>query len=394
MKNTICLSFIFFALLFHQACNQPKQHTYQDDLLLLSQKAELIELSSPNGLSRLFISPQFQGKVLSSTNDGLQGYSQGWLNYEGIAQDHKNIGSGIGGEERVWIGPLGGQHSFYFQQVKPIHDDNWKVPAPIDSEPFQLIDQSDSSVKLSKEFQLSNFIGTQFKLKLKRNIELLNNQKAYSLLNLKTLSNIKMVAYESSHTLINAGKNKWTTEKGLASLWSLNMLKGTNQSNVIIPLPYDISTDSIYKYLSPIKDDRLFIKDQALIFKTDGKYRSKIGIPNTISPSIYGSYQPEINTLHIVQYQIDGEPLYFNSEVSEQENPYLGEAIPIYNHGPMDLSIGETNSFYEMESCSSMKELAPKDSLFHFHRMFHFTGSKKDLNQISKSLLGVDLMEY
>ena len=97
---------------------------------------------------------------------------------------------------------------------------------------------------------------------------------------------------------------------------------------------------------------RLKIKDLVLLFKADGKYRSKIGIPPGLAPSIYGYYAKDKQRLTIVQYQKTNDSLYFNSDVTIQEDPYKGEVIPIYNNGPMDYAPTENVSFFELESTS------------------------------------------
>ncbi len=43
------------------------------------------------------------------------------------------------GEERLWLGPEGGQFSIYFKKGDPFVYDNWQVPDWLDTAPFDVI---------------------------------------------------------------------------------------------------------------------------------------------------------------------------------------------------------------------------------------------------------------
>ena len=94
----------------------------------------------------------------------------------------------------------------------------------------------------------------------------------------------------------------------------------------------------------------------------------------------------------IVQFhQNEEDTLYFNSLVAEQDNPYLGETISVYNHGDMNLELGCQNAFYELETASAMQELKPGECINHYHRVYHFGGDKEKLNDLAEKVLGVSL---
>ena len=77
---------------------------------------EIIELSDANGLGRVAVAPSSQGMVMTGTAKSENGPSFGWLNYQliesGEIKEHFNP---VGGEERFWLGPEGGQFSIYFK---------------------------------------------------------------------------------------------------------------------------------------------------------------------------------------------------------------------------------------------------------------------------------------
>jgi len=74
----------------------------------LRKHTRIIELKNKN--AAVAIAPDWQGRVMTSTQDGDGGLSFGWINRELIASGKlsKHINA-FGGEERIWLGPEGGQ---------------------------------------------------------------------------------------------------------------------------------------------------------------------------------------------------------------------------------------------------------------------------------------------
>ncbi|MFY0687485.1 MAG: hypothetical protein JXQ90_09985 [Cyclobacteriaceae bacterium] len=362
--------------------------TYQSDVAKLSQYTAVIELV--DGESRIAIAPAFQGKVLTSTHDGQS--SNGWLDRKTFDQASLNGGE-IGGEDRVWIGPLGSQFSFYYQQIKPLDGDNWKVPATMNEQPYKLVKQSESTIEMLKQMHLVNWMGTEFDLQIARKIRMLDRNRAERMLGMIIPPQQQFVAYESAHTLTNSGSEKWDRSTGLATVWSAGLFAGSPQSVVIIPLTQQADLERIFQYFGPLDSSRLVLKNNVLLFKTDGNYRSKIGVPPELAPAVYGAYDPGVGRLTIVQYKKDTSNLYFNSRVTVQDEPYRGEVVPVYNNGSMDYTPQSQSTFYELESTAAMKELAPGETIDHFHRIYHFGGDITKLNKTSTQLLGITLEE-
>ncbi|HEY4761774.1 MAG TPA: DUF6786 family protein, partial [Thermoguttaceae bacterium] len=75
----------------------------------LAKHTKLIELSNPDG-ARVAVAPEYQGRVMTSSCDGLDGVSFGFVNRDFIAAGKLNKQfNNYGGEERLWISPEGGQ---------------------------------------------------------------------------------------------------------------------------------------------------------------------------------------------------------------------------------------------------------------------------------------------
>ncbi len=67
-------------------------------------------------------------------------------------------------------------------------------------------------------------------------------------------------------------------------------------------------------YFGKVPSQRLIVKDNALFFKTDGAYRSKVGLGPSRAQAILGSYDAVSKVLTLVQYNKPGGQIrYVNS---------------------------------------------------------------------------------
>lgn len=75
--------------------------TFGYDLEFIRKHQKPVVLSDSQGNAQVMILPQWQARVMTSTANGLNGFSYGWLNYQLISSgkpgDHINA---FGGEER------------------------------------------------------------------------------------------------------------------------------------------------------------------------------------------------------------------------------------------------------------------------------------------------------
>ena len=169
------------------------------------------------------------------------------------------------------------------------------------------------------------------------------------------------------------------------------MFNPSQQTTVIIP--YQGSLELNTEYFGSIGPERLTVSDHAVLFKGDGTYRSKIGLPpQNIKTPLFGSYDKKNRILTIVRFQFSGESTYVNSLWEQQEFPYQGDVVNSYNDGPLEDGV-QLGPFYELESSSDSKELEPGESMEHWHSTYHFEGDFSSLNTLSKDLLGFDLSE-
>ena len=374
-----------------QITDSTKQYGYNRDFL--KRHTDVVELK--NGNSAIAIIPAWQGRVMTSTAEGDEGFSFGWINNDLIATGkvlpHINA---FGGEERLWLGPEGGQFSTFFEKGKPFTYENWQTPDFMDTMPFSVITSNDSSVLFGKDIETYNYSGTHFNFRIERDITILNPKETAGLLS-SDLKGLNCVAYRSDNSIINKGDNQWKKETGLLSVWMLGMFIPSPSVVVVIPVkPGDELTMGPMVndgYFGKISAERLRVEGNHIFFKADGKSRGKIGIPPLRATGTMGSYDSENRILTILICMIPDKPgLYANSAWELQKDPYSGDALNSYNDGPLEDGT-QMGPFYELETSSPAAELLPGEKLTHTQYTLHLTGDPDLLDKVSRKVLGIGL---
>ncbi len=349
-----------------------------------------------DGKASLIISPEYQARVMTSTADGPSGRSFGWVNYDLIASGKimEKINP-VGGEDRLWLGPEGGQFSLFFPPGSDFVYDNWQTPAVLDTEPFNLIESNASSALFSKSFRLKNYSGADFDIRIDRRVNLLNSDTIRREYGISPGDGVKLVAYESINQLTNTGNRPWEKDSGLISIWILGMY--VPSPSVVIFAPYKNGPGDQDKrplttsYFGTIPPTNLKVTDSFVFFKGDGKYRSKIGIPPEREGGYIAAYDPDNQILTVVMHNKPPQgSVYVNSLWEKQEHPYDGDVVNAYNDGPLENG-GQLGPFYELETSSPGAQLAPLGTLVHIQRTIHFTGDETALNKIAEKNLGISL---
>jgi hypothetical protein len=404
-------TYIFVSLVFLNGCSSsgnknsstmketvPKGKYGYDVAFFSEKKIRTIELKNSKSKACVLLVPAYQGRVMTSSVGGNDGVSFGWINYKLIESGKiSNQFNPYGGEERLWLGPEGGPFSIYFskgtEQVFP----NWVVPKELDTEPFDVVGQSEDQVSFRKDFTLTNASGTKLAIGIGRAVKLLSLADAETALGMPIDPSLSFVAYESQNTLSNKGQADWTEKSGALSVWMLAMFNPSPQGVVFIPYKNGTESESgkivTDDYFGKVPADRLIIKDGIMFFRTDGKYRSKIGLSPQRALPYCGSYDPEKQVLTLLWYSSPEKPSkYVNSKWGDQASPFSGDVVNSYNDGPVaDGSI--MGPFYEIESSSPAAVLSAGSSITHTQRIFHITGNEEKLSLITEKLFHHTLSE-
>lgn len=377
----------------------PPFSAFDNDVAFLKKYSQVIELADARGRSRIAVMPALQARVMTSTAGPPENLSYGWINrpfFEaGDTSVHMNA---FGGEERLWLGPEGGQFSIFFPRDSAFTFENWRTPPLIDLEPFELVAQTTQSADFRRDATLTNYSGTVFNLRIHRKINVLDAVAGFALLGIAADTALASVAYQTVNLLENTGTEAWKRNTGLLSIWLLGMFNPSPDVTMVIPFMRGPETalgpvvnDD---YFGKVPADRLKIGDGVIFFKGDGTHRSKIGLSPARATDVMGSYDGLTKTLTIVKYS-KGEPgdVYVNSKWEIQKTPYSGDVVNAYNDGPPSPGAKPMGPFYELESSSPAKELRPGEAVTHVQTTFHFQGAAENLDRVATQVLGISLAE-
>jgi uncharacterized protein DUF6786 len=397
--KSFAICFFFFCL----SCNQQsknssvtgeKKGSYSYDATFLRQRTKnVIELHDKENKAKILLSAEYQGRVMTSTAMGDTGKSFGWINYDLISSGKKKAQfNPVGGEERFWLGPEGGQFSIFFKENDSFNIAHWQVPGVIDTVGYDVSMSNDSTAVFSAKAVLVNYSRTTLNISIQRAISLLNKNSLEQKLNATIPADVYCVGYETDNQIKNIGAERWSKEKGLLSIWLLGMMTPTEDTKVIIPFkPVPGATSLITKnYFGDIPQERLEVKDSVLYFTCDGRYRSKIGLSPLIAKSVAASFDFKRNVLTLILFPVDKNGIYVNSKWELQKEPFKGDVVNSYNDGPL-ADGSQLGPFYEIESSSSAKELGIGETEQYRQVTCHLQGNYESLRLLALKLLGVDL---
>lgn len=368
-----------------------KPGTFGFDHSFLKRYDSVIVLKSNDSLSKIIVSPKYQGKVFTSTANGDTGRSFGWINYRTFTAKIDPHMNAYGGEDRLWLGPEGGKYSLFFKPGTKMEFANWFTPAAFDNEAWSVVSKNDKQVSLSKNMILPNYTGATLALSINRDISLLEHDDIQKVLGIQLDAQTRAVGIKTTNTITNTSPIEWTTKTGAPCLWSLDMF--TPSPGVTIVIPYNEKAKgkvATTDYFGQIPPDRVTYKNGHLFLKADGKSRGKVGMPPSRAKSVEGSYDATNNVLTITSFDVDSKATYLNQEWTPDKDPLVGDAVNAYNDGPL-ANGSQLGPFFEMESVSPGAFLKPGQKLSHNHNIFHFTGDKASLDKIAVKVLGISL---
>ena len=387
------------------ATDEPQRATsYRNDLEFLARYTRVLELTD-GGEARIAICPEYQGRVMTSTCAGLDGPSFGWINRDFIeaAEENKHFNN-FGGEDRFWLGPEGGQFALWFAPGAEQVLDNWITPPGLNQGPFRVTSgTNDPYYRLARRMELLNASGSSIALDVTRDVRLLNAGDFTRLFGEEAAgilidARAGWVGFATDNQIANWGA-ALTREGGLVSIWILGMFQPGERTYII--LPYRAGEEAELgpivnaDYFGPVPDERLKVIPSAILFHGDGNFRSKIGVTPQRAWAVCGSIDFDANVLTLVHYSLPddaADQMYVNNLWDlPQAEPFFGDALNSYNDGPPEPGAQSLGGFYELETLSPAREMAPGDTLTHSHRTFHIQAELPVLARLAKVILGVKL---
>ena len=381
-----------------------EQMSYAEAKAFLAAHTQVLELSDGRG-ARVAVCPQWQGRVMTSSCDGPEGRSFGFIHREFIERGRPDLQfNNYGAEDRMWLSPEGGQFSLWFKPGQPQKFDHWFTPPALNEGAWTVGPQSSAtSVQLARRMQFQNASATAFDLSVSRGVRLLGAGDLATLFGPSVSATlqgpgVKLVAYETVNAITNLGA-PLTEEKGLVSVWILGMLNAGERSVIIVPYRSgdEAALGPVVKsdYFGAVPPERLKILPEAILLRADAHWRSKIGTSQRRARNVLGSIDFEAGVLSVVQFSMPEDPaksLYMNNMWElPQAHPYRGDVANSYNDGPTEPGKPGMGNFYEIESLSPAVALKTSESLLHHHRTLHIQAELPVLARLAKEILGVDL---
>lgn len=377
---------------------------YGEAKQLVAENTRIVELHDGAG-ARVLVCPEWQGRVMTSTCAGDEGASFGFVNRRFIDSGLIDLRlNNYGGEDRLWLAPEGGPFSLWFACGAEQTLSNWYTPPDLNRGAFQLEHEPQQAYcRMRKPMALQNASGTRFQLDTQRQVQLLGIDQVAEHLGpeaarIVASGHAQFVAYETINRLANRGE-PMTREGGMVSVWILGMFNAGSRTVVVAPYKpgeaESLGPPVWAEYFGTVPPDRLKVLPQAILFRADGRYRAKIGIPQPRAKNVLGSVDLENHVLTLVQFSMPDDPTrydYLNNRWGQTlDNPYSGEVAAAYNDGPPQPGTEGLGPFYELESLSPCVPLARGESLEHRHRTFHIQAGEEVLGRLARMLLQVDL---
>ncbi len=363
----------------------------------------VVELTGEQG-ERVALCPEYQGRVMTSTCNDLEGRSLGWVNKAFIERGERDPHfNNYGGEDRIWLGPEGGKYSLWFGPGAEQKLSNWLTPPALNDGAFTIASsKEDPYYRLTRQVQFQNAAKTQFNLDITREIHMQKPHHFGKLFGAEAQaalqsSGLKMVGFQTINTITNRGA-AMARDKGLVSIWSVGQFPPGPRTYVVVPYKVGEETELgpivNADYFGRIPPDRLRLSAEAIWLRADGKFRSKIGVPQQRAKPVAGAIDLQQGVLTLVHFSMPSEPTavaYVNNTWGRQEEPLRGDVFNSYNDGPPEPGRQALGGFFELESLSPAGQLPTGKSIGHTHSTFHIEGEPGALARVAKAALGVDV---
>ena len=219
----------------------------------------------------------YQERVMTSTAEGEEGASFGYIHRPGVERaepiPHMSV---VGGEERFWLGPEGGNFALYFERGAPIDFAHWQVPEALDWGAWPVTAQGEREVRVERSLELTNYHGTVLALHVTRTVRLLDARAIAQTVGVALPEGVRAVGYESENRLENRGQKARRRETGLVSIWLLGMFRPGPRATVVIPFDSAAQGAVVHDdYFGAIGPDRLRVGARCVFLRADGAQRER-----------------------------------------------------------------------------------------------------------------------
>ena len=415
--------------------------SYRNGLSYLESKTKVLELYDRFG-ARVAVCPEWSGRVMTSTGDGLDGTSHGLIHVAGIEAEDPALGF-FGGEDQFSLSPESGPLSLYDEPKPASSTARHHVHRLRGAQegPFMVDTVPPDPIRMRRAVRITNLVGATFDFDIVRTVRLLSsadvdrifgNPVAVSL----EQADVSFVGFETINTLHNHG-SPLVRKSGLVSMRIRSMFNSGQETVAIVPFRVgndaELGPSVCADFFGTSPHGRLRILPQAALLRADCKFRCQVGVSRKRVLPFLGAVDFRIGLMTLTTFSLPQEPWehdylsnaycetaddattdfistreYFqresvprqtNETKEEEENAldggswdklYSGEVVRAYNHGPSTPGETPTARYYEFDVFSPAKELNRGESLTHHQFTAHINADNQTLAFIARTVFGVD----
>jgi len=327
--------------------------SYHDALNYLVQKTPVIELYDQLG-GRVAVCPEWNGRVLTSTNGGLSGDSFGFINVRAIDTE---CFEDFGGEDQWTLSPL--IYSYSVESIK------------------------EHQAVLQRTLRMADANGTPVEFHLTRSISLLSRKQAGTIFgdaiaDSLEQSDVSVVGFCTENTVR-------PQERACVASRQRGMFNANPHAAIIVPIPrvsfmsepFSVDVD----YLGGAPHGRIRYLSQTMLIRADGQRRCQVTMPFAPSPPIFGAIELRSGTLTLWTFDLPND------------YPDKGDALRIYNSGCLRPHGSEFDwtTYYEMNCFAAARELEPEHSFTSCRNTLHLNADNTVLGDVVQQVFGVSL---
>ena len=322
---------------------------YHDALNYLAGKTSVIELFDQLG-GRVAVCPEWNGRILTSTCEGLKGESFGCINVQAI---DTGLFESYGGEDHWTFSPA--VHSFAVETLK------------------------EHKVVLQRTLPTTDAHGVSGEFHLSRSIFLLNRR------NIETLfgdavadslerADVSAVSFRTENTVKSQ-------EPARVAGRLRGMFNASPNTAIILTTPpedFDTGRSSVMiDYLGGAPHSRIRYLPQTMLIRGDGRRQCQITLPFPDAPPLIGAIEIRFGTLTLWTYDLPN--------VSDND------LVRIYNSGRPHTAALDWATHYEINCFSAAQELLPDQSLTYCQSTLHLNAGNDVLDDLVRQIFDVSL---
>lgn len=351
----------------------------------------ILEFGAGDG-TRLLVAPALAGRVLTSVfRDGTEA---AWLDRRAIAAGYGTPARfhNFGGQDRIWLGPEGGPFGYFFAPGAKCEPDAWRAPRLIDRGSWRLLTRDRLGARMRLEGTIVDASGGRMRVRIVRDVRALGRADVEERLGARLPRSVESAGSESSQVLTRLSAAPLPPRPALPQLWVLGQFPCGPRAVVFAPLragarsavkPFED------RYFGPPGPRRILYTagdggPPCVLFRADGRLRSKFGVPVRHSSGIAGAFDPQRELLTIVRFDVHPAAPYGSFLWSPRARELRGgDVFQSYNSGD--------GTCFELESVAPASPEAGSKARAHRHATLFLRGNPRVLRNFLRERLRIRL---